>query len=217
MKRSYRLLVFLGLVALSCQAQQPGDLYSKQPLGYELYSWRAGHSWNFSLLLNSSSEKSVDQVFSKQFVLRGMGQLKASISRLPKGSQIFWINRIPSGDGPRAAGSEKLSYPPITMQEDIVRYAKNHHVEIQSLGKSKIFLVVDAWEGCCAGRAQTRSRSRLQIACYTPKIGMLNQEAGSVRDLRCKLPRPIHTLPRVVYEGGSAGHLLAGLSPPLSG
>jgi hypothetical protein len=103
-------------------------------MGYELYSWPGSSGrWNFCIRLNTNSEATVEQVFDKRTVLRSVAQLKRRISELPAGTQVFWVDRIPSGNGPKATGSESLSYPPAELREEIRGYAKKHQVEVQVL------------------------------------------------------------------------------------
>lgn len=101
------------------------------PMNYELYSWQnSADGWSFCLLYNTSSEKTVKQVFSKRTELRGVDQLKNRILKLPAGASITWVDRLPTGTGPKAKGSEGLKYPPADIMDDVRRLAKSHNVEI---------------------------------------------------------------------------------------
>jgi hypothetical protein len=108
---------------------------SNEPLkAFELYSWQdAKEVWNFSRLPNTSSEKSVEEVFDKRFLLVGINNLKNRLSTLPGKSKIFWLDRVPSGSGPKAKGSEELKYPPVMVREEIRQYGALHNVEIEIL------------------------------------------------------------------------------------
>jgi hypothetical protein len=126
--RGTRLLVALLCTTISmCFSQNQRVV----PMGYELYSWQApsGH-WNFSVLYNTSSEKTVKEVFNPKTVLHGLTRLKQKLRKLPSGATVFWLDRIPSGTGPKAKGSESLSYPPPELIQEIRNYAEEHKVKI---------------------------------------------------------------------------------------
>jgi hypothetical protein len=99
---------------------------------YELYSWQdSSGGWSFSVLYNTSSEKTVQEVFNKKTELRGVDQLKHRISELPAGARISWVNRLPTtATKPKAKGSEGLRYPPAELMEDVKRFAEAHGVTI---------------------------------------------------------------------------------------
>jgi hypothetical protein len=117
-----------------CSSQVSGDSFRKPPMGYELYSWPGlGGVWNFCIRPNTDSEATVEQVFNKKTVLRGIDQLKRRISELPVNAQIYWADRIPAGKGPKAKDSESLGYPPAEIREQVRQYSEKHHVEVQIL------------------------------------------------------------------------------------
>jgi hypothetical protein len=100
-------------------------------MAYELYSWPdSSGGWNFCVLYNTSSEKTVQQVFNKKTELRGVDQLKHRISELPAGASIAWVDRLPSGTGPKAKGSESLKYPPADIMADVRRFAEEHNIKV---------------------------------------------------------------------------------------
>ena len=132
-------LCYIGLMwmMLSVSVSQVRDSPPHETrMGYELYSWpESSDRWNFCIRLNTNSEATVKQVFDKKTVLRGVAQLKRRISELPAGAKVFWVDRIPSGNGPKAKGSESLSYPRAELREEIRGYAKKHQVEVQVLNR----------------------------------------------------------------------------------
>lgn len=108
-----------------------GNAGPKIPMAYELYSWRAsGRGWSFCLLYNTSSEKTVQQVFNKKTELRGVDQLKRRIAQLPAGASISWVDRLPSGTGAKAKGSESLKYPPVEIMNDVKRFCEAHNIKV---------------------------------------------------------------------------------------
>ncbi len=128
---------YIGLMCMTlsvCLSQVRDRLPYEVRLGYELYSWpRSSGGWNFCIRPNTEREATVEEVFNNEGILRGVDQLKRRISQLPAGAKIFWVDRIPSGNGPRAKGSEILGYPSSEIREQIRHYANRHHVDIEVL------------------------------------------------------------------------------------
>jgi hypothetical protein len=76
--------------------------------GYELYSWREGNEWNFSLLVGTNREKTLDEIKDSKIVLRGVDALISALEQMPAGQYITWSSR------------ETLSFPP----DDIIEQVK---------------------------------------------------------------------------------------------
>jgi hypothetical protein len=116
---------------LLCASQRPEKAEQKTPMVYELYSWQdSSGGWSFCVLYNTSSEKTVKEVFNKKTELRGVDELKHRISELPAGASISWVNRLPTGTKPNVKGSEGLKYPPAEIMDDVKRFAEAHGVTI---------------------------------------------------------------------------------------
>ncbi len=103
--------------------------------GYELYSWEAPKGvWNFSLLPSPSGVNlRAEDVFNKTVLVRGVSALNQRISKLPVGATIFWLDRILPETAPKTKKSERLTYPPTNIIEQVRRYADTRHVEVQVL------------------------------------------------------------------------------------
>ena len=108
--------IMLGFLGMRCLDSAPlaGDGGPTPPMIYELYSWQQPlGAWNFSVLRNTSSEKTVQQVFTEKTRLRGVDAVKRKFAQLPAGSTVVWVVRLPTdGSHPKAIGSERLAYPP---------------------------------------------------------------------------------------------------------
>jgi hypothetical protein len=76
--------------------------------GYELYSWQDGNEWNFSLLVGTNREKTLDEIKEAKTILRGVDALTSALGQMPTGQYITWSSR------------ETLSYPP----DDIIEQVK---------------------------------------------------------------------------------------------
>lgn len=82
------------------------------------------------MLPNTSSEKSVAVVLNKKAASHGLDQLKTRIALLPEGATIALLNRLPTGNGPKARGSEGLTYPSPNVVAEIRRYAATRKIEV---------------------------------------------------------------------------------------
>jgi len=143
------------LTILSIIGASPKTYYINEiELTYELYSWqepigalndnwtrpiiewnrdweqRPGE-WNFCVLITTSSEKSVQAVFSDKNRLRGIQALKEKLVGLPSGTKVYWITRLPTDQkSPKAKGSESLASPPPELVKDILDFADAHNIKI---------------------------------------------------------------------------------------
>lgn len=140
-RRTLLVITSTCLVAIFCAAQsRPNDSLRKLPTLYELYSWRddPNGTWNFCLLPSPSGVYTpAEAVFSKKFLLRGMNDLKREISKLPTGARIYWFDRILPETAANAKESQRLSYPPQRVIDEVQRYAETHHVQVEVMRASR--------------------------------------------------------------------------------
>lgn len=70
--------------------------------GYELYSWRDGNQWKFSILVGTNREKSIEEIKSAEVVLSGVDALQSKLEEIPAGQYITWSSKetlsLPSED-----------------------------------------------------------------------------------------------------------------------
>jgi hypothetical protein len=88
-----------------------------------LWSWQDKHGWHFALV----RDRTVPPYWSEEEVLRGsvannLAALKKSIARLPSGTNVTWRNLPPK---------KTLIYPPRPLIDDVVRFAKIHHINVE--------------------------------------------------------------------------------------
>jgi len=74
-----------------------------------------------------------EDVFNKTVLVRGVIALKRRMSTLPVGATIFWLDRILGETARKPKESEKLTYPPASIIEQVRRYAEARRVEVQVL------------------------------------------------------------------------------------
>ncbi len=109
MKTSHFLLfaILLGLLLSGCAtAVQPAATQAAESMkGYELYSWRDGSQWKFSLLVGTNREKTLDEIKSTDTVLLGLDALNSALKIVSSGQYITWSSK------------DTLAFPP----DDIIK------------------------------------------------------------------------------------------------
>ena len=103
--KTIRYLLFailFGLLLSSCgiAAQSTPTQLIESMKGFELYSWQDGSQWEFSLLVGTNREKTLDEIKSADAVLLGMNALKSTLEKIQDGQYVTWSSR------------ETLSFPP---------------------------------------------------------------------------------------------------------
>jgi len=98
------LLCFIAILSAcsddSIQTQQPVkriDLntltFAHSMKGWELYSWKKGDDWNYSILIGTDRLKSYDEVTSNEIIVTGKDSLKMVLDKFPEGEIITWIGQ----------------------------------------------------------------------------------------------------------------------------
>lgn len=137
-RQTLLLVALICITVAHCFAQTANAPLRKPPMGYELYSWHGPNgSWNFSVLPSPSGVNiPAEAVFNKKFLLRGVKELNKELSRLPAGATIYWFDRI-LGNGPKTKETERLSYPPANIIDQVRQTAGTLHVEVQVLRNNR--------------------------------------------------------------------------------
>ena len=99
-------ILVIPLLSGCGKANQP-TAFPESMKGYELYSWQEGNQWNFSLLVGTNREKTLDEIKAETTVLRGVEALTSALKQMPEGQYITWSAR------------ESLSFPPADIIEQI--------------------------------------------------------------------------------------------------
>ena len=104
--------ILTGSLLSGCGAtsEQTPTPFPESMKGYELYSWQDGSQWNFSLLVGTNREKTLEEIKAADTILRGVDELMSALEQMPAGQYITWSSR------------EKLSFPP----EDIIDQVKQN-------------------------------------------------------------------------------------------
>lgn len=92
----------LGLSLSGCRTANRRNIapLAESMKGYELYSWKEGNRWVFSLLVGTNRKKALDEIKSKETILPDVGALISMLEKVPSGQYITWSSR------------ETLAFPP---------------------------------------------------------------------------------------------------------
>jgi hypothetical protein len=109
------------------------------PKGYELYSWPAGDEWRFTLITGTNRLKRYEEIASTENVVTETGwvklsavgseNLKAMLSRLPRGEEVTWIG----GGWLEAAGAPagNIQLPGREVIQEIERHCSSLGIQLQ--------------------------------------------------------------------------------------
>ena len=106
--------------------------------GYELYSWREGDEWRFTLIEGTNRLKSCEEITGDadtgsampKVTVTGVEALKATLERLPKGERVFWPDEAwwrQTHQGAKA----NLVQPEQAVVDDIIRHCEQLGIELQ--------------------------------------------------------------------------------------
>jgi hypothetical protein len=73
--------------------------------GYELYSWKRGGTWYYSLLPGTNRTKTYEEITAQPAVKKSIGELESELKKLSRGAQVFWQSDAPPGVKRPASGS----------------------------------------------------------------------------------------------------------------
>jgi hypothetical protein len=109
--------------------------------GYELYSWRSGKAWRYTLVTGSNRLKTVAEVTSGEskidgewvkIMVGGMTELQAVLSLLPAEATVFWAApNLPSG---LVMPWVRLALPPESTIEAVKLYCIQQGIQLEVLG-----------------------------------------------------------------------------------
>ena len=117
MKRILSILfkIMLGLLFSSCStaAQLDAAQLTESMKGYELYSWQEDNQWDFSLLVGTNREKTLDEIKSVDTVLLDVDALISTLEKVPPGQYVTWSSK------------ETLSFPPDNIIKQVEQVCKD--------------------------------------------------------------------------------------------
>ena len=99
-------LVIMLVSLLCCRSQidpAPQATLAGSMKGYELYSWREGERWYYSLLPGTNRIKSFAEISGEDVRLPDSEALMMELGRLPAGEWVYWTAQRVPGTGLPAA------------------------------------------------------------------------------------------------------------------
>lgn len=76
--------------------------------GFELYSWREGDTWMFSLVEGTNRLKTSAEIKSDVSRMAGVGRAREVLERLPPGETVSWGHSFEDFELPSRADVETL-------------------------------------------------------------------------------------------------------------
>ena len=123
MKRKFILFftVLAGLMLTACRTgvNTPDTGLERSMKGFELYSWQNGSQWNFSLLVGTNREKSLDEIKSPDTLLSGIDPLRARLQKIAPGQYLTWSSK------------ETLTFPPDEIVKEVEQVCKDQGIILQ--------------------------------------------------------------------------------------
>jgi len=99
-----------------------------QPSKYEIYSWKNGNDWEYSLLpASKNTTKAAVEIKHEGGPLRGSSKVKEKLLTMKEGDSVSWQERANSG----------MVYPPDLVIEDIKGYAQSVGVKVATPAKAQ--------------------------------------------------------------------------------
>ena len=106
--------------------------------GYELYSWRAGDGWHFTLITGTNRNKKFDEIVSQEIVItengwikipvHGVDGLQIVLDSVPESEHISWL------DGKLVEFSNDpnfIRFPPKAIIEQVLQYSRQQGLNLQ--------------------------------------------------------------------------------------
>jgi hypothetical protein len=145
MNRPVKFFLIIAIIArlAGCTKFPLVTVTSTSPLppslkGYELYSWRDGDNWYFTLITGTNRTKTLAEITSQDSIIEeggwvkitviGLQELLVVLDRLPHSEQIFWLN------GKRLDHPEEISifaFPPGEVVEQVRKHSEQRGIKLE--------------------------------------------------------------------------------------
>ena len=113
------------------------DKLPRSMKGYELYSWKEGEQWQFTLITGTNRVKAVEEITSREdFIsetswvnihLDDVNAVTYVLSKLPEGESVYWCDKQHIGQN---VGELDLQLPPKSILDVILEHAESCGVEL---------------------------------------------------------------------------------------
>jgi hypothetical protein len=129
----------LVLLLCGCSGDEPLEFATQETgvaslprsfKGYELYSWKSGATWQFTLITGTNRLKTLAEITSPKDIeegdwvkitVAGVPALKSLLARLPPGTQVFWDGAHPTEPG-AIQSQVRLRLPPRRLIRQIQKH-----------------------------------------------------------------------------------------------
>ena len=101
------VLLFFTTILTGCGQNTTIPLEADSMKGYELYSWKNGDEWNFSLLIGTNREKTIEEIQNAETTLKNISELNTTLEPLAPGQYISWSTK------------DSLAFPPAYLIEQV--------------------------------------------------------------------------------------------------
>ena len=136
------LLMFLLSSCAEDEPLPPVSLPQSLPRSmkeYELYSWKSGRAWRFTLITGTNRLKTLTEIASPESILEGdwvkitvegVPDLESVLERLPSGTQVFWQEaRRPGVDS--STSEVHLRIPPGRLVKEIRSHCAELGIQLE--------------------------------------------------------------------------------------
>ena len=139
--RACAALLVLLLCGCANETVEPPPAAAQLPRsvkGYELYSWRSGETWHFTLITGTNRLKTLAEVTSSENVkeedwvkitVAGVPALKSVLARLPTGTQISWASAR-HVDSIERESAERIRRPPAWVFSELKSYCSKRALDL---------------------------------------------------------------------------------------
>jgi hypothetical protein len=131
------VLVLCGCADETVEAPQQAAL-PRSGKGYELYSWRSGGRWQFTLITGTNRLKTRAEITAPENVeegdwvkitAEGIPELKPVLARLPAGTQISWVSARHLDSNAREPGP-RIRRPPVWVFRELKAYCSERALDL---------------------------------------------------------------------------------------
>jgi len=91
--------------------------------GWELYSWKANATWQYSLLVGTNRAKSFEEITAADSVITGEQALMDKIRTIARGDQIFW----------NMGNIKGFEYPPADIIEKVQDLCEKRSIKLEKV------------------------------------------------------------------------------------
>ena len=100
----FRRQIIASVFVLLFSAISQSHASQESTRGYELFSWKVGNHWYYSLLPATSEVRSYEEITAPAVVRRDSAGVKTELEKLSRGETVVWKSTAPRGAAKSATG-----------------------------------------------------------------------------------------------------------------